>query len=246
LRKILIAALAALTALAAAVSLAGAQEPPAGAELDMTISPSKVGTKKKPKPTKVSLLLRNEDSSQTADGIEIRMAKQIKASTKGLKKCSAAKLEAQGKAGCPSASRVGNGRAEAIAGVNTDHPAELTFNITAYVIGNNKLGFYLEQQGGNINVLARGTLKKASGRYGSLLDIEIPSLAREFPEGTYNGLVSIETDLYKKAGKNALFKSTGCTTTRELPFLLTLHFMPNPNPPKSVEVEASDGANCRK
>ena len=246
MRKILIAALAALTALAAAVSLAGAQEPTPGADLDMTISPAKVGTKKNPKPTKVSLLLRNEDSSQTADGIEIRMAKQIKVSTRGLKKCSAAKLEAQGKAGCSAASRVGNGRAEAIAGVNTAHPAALTFNITAYVIGDKQLGFYLEQQGGNINVLAKGRFKKASGRYGSLLDIEIPSLAREFPPGTYNGLVSIETDLYKKSGKNALFKSTGCTSTRELPFLLTLHFMPNPNPPKATEVDASDGANCRR
>jgi hypothetical protein len=246
LRKILIAALAVLTALAAAVSFAGAQEPPAGAQLEMSISPVKVGTKKKPKPTKVSLLLRNEDSSQTADGIEIRMAKQIKVSTKGLKRCSAAKLEAEGKAGCSSASRVGNGRAEAIAGVNTGSPAELTFNITAYVIGKNQLGFYLEQQGGDINVLSKGRFKRASGRYGSILDIEIPPLAREFPPGTFNGLVSIETDLYKKVGRRSLFKSTGCTTTRELPFLLTLHFMPNPNPPKAEEVDASAGANCRK
>ena len=246
MRKFLIAALAALTALAAAATLANGQEPPAGAELTITVSPTKAGTKKKPKPTKVSLDLRNEDSSQTADGIEIRMAKQIKVSTKGLKKCSAAKLEANGTGACPKASRIGTGRAEAIAGVNTGAPAALTFNITAFVIGNNQLGFYLEQQGGNINVLSKGRFKKASGRYGSLLDIEIPSLAREFPPGTYNGLVSIETDLFKKIGKNALFKSTGCTSTRELPFELKLHFMPNPGPPKASEVKATDGANCRK
>jgi hypothetical protein len=244
LRKILIAALAALTALAA-VSIASAQDP-AGADLTITVSPSKTGTKKKPKPTKVSLDLRNEDSSQTADGIEILMAKQIKVSTRGLKKCNATRLEAEGKTACPRASRVGNGVAEAIAGVNTSAPAELKFNITAFVIGKNRLGFYLEQQGGDINVLSKGRFKKASGRYGSLLDIQIPQLAREFPTGTYNGLVSIQTDLYKKAGKNSLFKSTGCPSTRELPFLLRLHFMPNPNPPQAAEVEATDGANCRK
>jgi hypothetical protein len=247
LRKILISALAALTALAA-VSVANAQtaQEPAGAELTVTISPSKVGTKSKPKPTKVSLVLENGDSSQTADGIEVFMAKQIKVSTKGLKKCSAAKLEAEGKSGCPAASRVGNGTADAIAGVNTSAPAPLKFNVTAFVIGNNRLGFYLEQQDGDINVLSKGRFKKASGRYGSVLDIDIPGLAREFPPGTFNGLDRLETDLYKKAGKNALFKSTACTSTRELPFKLTIHFMPNPNPPKSEKVEATDGANCRK
>ncbi len=114
------------------------------------------------------------------------------------------------------------------------------------MIGNNQVGFYLEQQGGEIRVLAKGRFKKASGRYGSLLDIEIPQLAREFPTGTFNGLKSIDTDLYKKVKKNSLFKSTGCTSTRELPFELTLQFMPNPGPPKAEEVTATDGANCRK
>jgi hypothetical protein len=243
LRKFLIAALAALTALAVVASAAQAQ----GADLDFKVSPTKAGTKKKPKPTKVSLKLVNEDSSQTADGIEIEMAKQIKVSTKGLKKCSAARLEAEGKTACPTASLVGNGTAEAVAGVNTTSPADLTFNIAAFVIGNNQIGFYLEQQGGEIRVLSKGRFKKASGKlYGTLLDIDIPQLAREFPTGTFNGLKSIETDLYKKAGKNSLFKSTGCPSTRELPFRLTLHFMSNPNPPKAEEVTAVDGANCKK
>ena len=248
MRKFLIAALAALTSIAAVTAVASGQteEPPAGADLTVTISPTKTGTKKKPKPTKVSLTLKNEDSSQTADRLQVFMAKQIKTSTKGLKKCSAAKLEAQGKAGCSKASRVGNGTADAIAGVNTGSPAPLKFNITAYLIGNNRIGFYLEQQGGEIRVLAKGRFKKASGRYGGVLDIEIPQLAREFPPGTFNGLVGLKADLYKKSGKRALFKSVGCTSTRELPFNLVIGFMPNPNPPKAEEVEAFDGANCTK
>jgi hypothetical protein len=247
LRKILIAALAALTALAVtAVSSAQDGQDAPGAELTMSISPAKVGTKKKPKPTKLSLSLKNEDSSQTADRIEILMAKEIKVSTTGLKKCSATKLEAQGKSACSSASRIGIGTADAVAGVNTSAPAELKFNITAYVIGDNRLGFYLEQQGGDIRVLSKGRFKKASGRYGKMLDIEIPPLAREFPPGTYNGLVGLETELYKKVGNRSLFKSTGCTTSRSLPFSLTIGFMPNPNPPKAEEVTATDGANCRK
>jgi hypothetical protein len=245
LRKFLIAAVAALTALAV-VAVASAQQPPPGADITVSISPSKVGTKKKPKAEKLKLVLKNEDSSQTADGLEVFVAKNIKASTKGLKKCSAARLEAEGKGACPSASKVGTGTADAIAGVNTGAPAALRFNVTAFVIGNNKIGFYLEQQGGEIRVLAEGTFKRASGQYGSVLDVEIPQLAREFPPGTFNGLVGLETTLYKKVKKNSLLTSNGCPNTRQLPFKVVIHFMNNPNPPKAEEVEATGTANCRK
>jgi hypothetical protein len=247
LKKILIAALAALTALAA-VSIATAQEAQdgAGATADFTLSPKKAGTKKKPKAVKLNLKLENEDSSQTADSIKVFTGKNIKASTKGLKKCSAAKLEAQGKGACPAASRIGRGTADAIAGVNTNAPAALKFNITAFVIGNQQLGFFLEQQDGDIKVLSKGKLKKASGQYGGVLDIGIPQLAREFPPGTFNGLVGLETALYKKIGKNSLFKLNGCPSNRTVPFKLEIGFMPNPNPPKAETVTALGGADCRK
>ena len=243
MRKFLIAAVAALTALAV-VGVANAQTP--GADITVAISPSKVGTKKKPKPEKLTLELKNEDSSQTADGLEVFVAKNIKASTKGLRKCSATRLEAEGKSACPAASKVGSGTADAIAGVNTTAPAALRFNVTAFVIGNNKIGFYLEQQGGEIRVLAKGTFKRASGQYGSVLDVEIPQLAREFPQGTYNGLVGLKTTLYKKVGKNSLLRSNGCPSTRNMPFKVVIHFQNNPNPPKAEEVEATGTANCRK
>ena len=245
MRKILIAALAALTALAA-VSIASAQEETPGATVEVTLSPKKAGKKKKPKPVKVNLTLVNEDSSQTADSIEVFMGRHIKASTKGLKKCDPDELEAQGTTACSAASKIGTGTADAIAGVNTSSPAELKFNITAFVIGNQQLGFYLEQQGGAIKVLSKGRLKKARGQYGTNLDLEIPQLAREFPTGTYNGLKGLETSLYKKRGKNALFKTVGCPSNRQVPFKLTIGFMPNPNPPKAEEVSAVDGADCRK
>lgn len=250
MRKILIAALAALTALAAVsvVSIANAQDEQEGpgATAEFTLSPKKAGTKKKPKPVKLNLKLENEDSSQTADSIKVFTGKNIKSSTKGLKKCSATKLEAEGKGACPAASKVGTGNADAVAGVNTGAPASLKFNITAFVIGKQQIGFYLEQQGGDIKVLSKGRFKKASGQYGGVLDIEIPQLAREFPQGTYNGLVGIETSLYKKKGKNALFKLNGCPSNRTVPFKLEIGFMPNPNPPKAETVTALAGADCRK
>jgi len=244
LRKTLIVALAALVALAVS-AVAIAQTP--GADLTVSAKADKKPLSKKKKKVKavtVGLDLKNEDSSQTADGIKVFMAKQIVPSTKGLKKCSQQVLEDSAGTDCPKGSRVGGGSADAIAGVNTGAPADLTFKIDAYVIGNNKLGFYLQQEGGDIRVLSIGTFKNASGKYGKVLDISIPQLAREFPAGTFNGLVGLKTDLYKKAGKNALFKRTKCPKSGKLPFNLTIHFMNNPNPPKAQQVSASDDAPC--
>ena len=244
MRKILIVAVAALTALAVS-AVAIAQTP--GADLTVTTKVDKKPLnkkKKKVKATSIALELKNEDSSQTADAIQVYMAKQITPSTKGLKVCKRAVLEASAGDDCPSGSRVGGGSADAIAGVNTGAPANLTFDIDAFVIGKQKLGFYLQQQGGEIRVLSVGTFKKASGKYGSVLDIDIPQLAREFPTGTFNGLVGLNTTLYKKAGKNALFKRTSCPKNKTLPFNLVVHFQNNPNPPKQTEVEASDTVSC--
>jgi hypothetical protein len=244
LRKYLIAAVAALTALAVAAVAAQAQTP--GADVTVSISPTKVGTKKKPKAEKITLEVKNEDSSQTADGLEVFLAKNLKVSTKGLKSCSKAALEANGKTACPAASKVGSGTADAIAGVNTGAPAPLRFNVTAFIIGKNKVGFYLEQQGGEIRVLAEGTFKKASGQYGSVLDVDIPQLAREFPPGTFNGLVGLKTTMYKKVGKNSLLVSNGCPKSKKMPFKVAIHFMNNPGPPKAQEVEATSTASCKK
>lgn len=243
MRKFMIAAVAALTALAV-VAVSNAQTP--GAAVTVSVAPTKVGTKKKAKAEKLTLEVKNQDSTQTADRLQIFVAKHIKASTRGLKSCSAAKLEAQGKSACPSASKVGSGTADAIAGVNTGAPAALKFNVTAFIIGKQKIGFYLEQQGGEIRVLSKGTFKKASGQYGSVLDVDIPQLAREFPPGTFNGLVGLKTSMYKKVGNKSLLTSVGCPSSRKLPFKVVIHFMNNPNPPKAETVEATGGATCKK
>jgi hypothetical protein len=246
LRKFLTAAIAALTAVAI-VSVANAQDPQdqPSATMDVTVSPSNAGTRTKPKPEKITLEVENGDSSQTADELKIYVGKRLKFSTTGLRKCDGEELDAQGKDACPSASRVGKGTARAKAGVNTAAPADLTFNVTAFLTGSKEISFYLEQQGGNIRVRAPGKLKRASGDYRTLLDVQIPQLAREFPTGTFNGLVGLETTLYKKVGRRSLITSTGCSN-REHPFKLEIGFMPNPNPPKAEKVTALGTANCTK
>jgi hypothetical protein len=247
LRKPLVATLATLTALTAG-GAAIAQTPETGAaNITVSVSPSKVGTKKKPKPAKLTLEIRNGDSSQTANRIRIYMPKQLRTVTKGLKKCSQSKLEQNlDPTTCPKASRLGSGTAQAIAGVNTSQPSPLGFNVTAVLLSSKKIGFLIQQQGGEIATLAVGTLKKASGRYGQMLDVSIPQLAREYPPGSYNGLVGLKTTLYKKVGKRSLLTTRGCTSQRTLPFKTILSFQNNPNPPKAATVEAVGTADCRK
>ena len=107
MRKSLVAALAAPTVLVMA-TVAFAQNPAPTIDVKATISPTKAGTKKKPKSEKISLQIDNSRESKTsASKIEISFPKTLKLSTKGLKTCSVAKLDSQGKASCPRGSCAG-------------------------------------------------------------------------------------------------------------------------------------------
>jgi hypothetical protein len=243
LRKFLIAAVAAFTAFAV-VSVATAQTPGATGTVDL--KPNKF-TKKKKKRKSVTLTLdvQNADSSQTANRIQVYLAKQLTVSGKGIKTCPDVETTLD-PSGCSKASKLGTGTAEAIAGVSGSAPAPLTFDVTAFQLSKKKIGFLIQQQGGSINAMSVGTLKKASGKFGQVLDIDIPLIAREFPTGSFNGLKSIHTTIGKKQGKNALFKLNGCPKSKKLPFKTVISFQNNPNPPKAATVTANSTATCKK
>lgn len=243
MRKFVIAAVAAVTAFCM-VAVATAQTP--SATSTVKLKPNKF-TKKKKKRKSVTLTLdvQNGDSTQTANRIQVYLAKQLDVSGKGIKTCPEVETSLDGTS-CPSASKLGGGKAEAIAGVNAGAPAPLTFNVTAYMLSKKKIGFLIQQAGGNINTISIGTLKKASGKFGTLLDIDIPLVAREFPTGSFNGLKSLHTTIGKKAGKNALFKLKGCPGNKKLPFRTTISFQNNPNPPKAPSVTTDATAKCKK
>jgi hypothetical protein len=248
LRKFLIAAVAAFTAFAV-VAVATAQTP--SATSTVKLKPNKF-TKKKKKRKSVTLTLdvQNGDATQTANRIQVYLAKQLTVSGKGIKTCP--DLPTALDAGsCPSASKLGGGTAEAIAGVSGSAPAPLTFNVTAYMLSKKKIGFLIDQKVApgtppGIQALSIGTLKKGSGKFGTVLDIDIPQVAREFPAGSFNGLKSLNTTMGKKAGKNALFKLGGCPGSKKLPFRTTISFQANPNPPKAPSVTTDTTASCKK
>jgi hypothetical protein len=248
LRKFLIAAVAAVTAFCM-VAVATAQTP--GATSTVKLKPNKF-TKKKKKRKSVTLTLdvQNGDSTQTANRIQVYLAKQVTVSGKGIKTCPEVESSLDPST-CKSGSKLGSGTAEAIAGVSGSAPADLTFDVTAYMLSKKKIGFLIDQQvpAGSppgIQALSVGTLKKGSGKFGTLLDIDIPQVAREFPPGSFNGLKSLHTTMGKKAGKNALFKLNGCPGNKKLPFRTTISFQNNPNPPKVPSVTTDTTAKCKK
>lgn len=247
MRKTLIAALGGIVALSFGVASATGQTAPGGATVEPSFKPSKAGTKTKPRPTKLTLKVANEDDSQTASKMVIHLPKNLKISTKGIGKCNPSKLANQGPTACPAKSRVGTGTAHAR--VNVNDPATAgkysTFNVTAVVTGSNKLDFFLSLQGLELEVVAKGTLKSASGRYGKKLDVILPKEAQNYL-GAYNGFKDLNVPIYKKIGSNSLFRLDGCPSNRLLPFKVDITYVANPAPPKASLVSATGAANCTK
>jgi len=244
LRKTLIAALTALTALAV-TAVAIAQNPAPSIDVTATVSPTKAGTKKKPKSEKVNLtIINNKESKTSASKIEITFPKTLKLSTKGLKKCSVATLDSQGKAACPTAAKAGVGTAEALVNPSSATPAPLKFNVTTYVAGNNLLAFYLEQQGTDSGVQQALPAKITKSGSGQKLTINIPGNLQQPAPGVYSALQQIKNSLVLKSGKNALVKSIGCPKAREHQIGVKISYVPNPNPPAASSAKSADGATC--
>jgi hypothetical protein len=232
LRKYLIVAIAALTAMAfTAVALA--QTP--AATMKVTVKPKKAGTKKKPKNSSIELNIVNNDPKRTLGKLTITSPKTFKLSAKGLPKCSQAALESGGPPACPKNTKAGSGTASALVGVNstTTAPTPLTFDVTAFVLGPKKLGFYLAARELPINVLSPGQLK------GNKLIITVPQQAQQPAPGVFAGLKSIHTTLKAKKGKHFLASTTGCKKHKQA-FSTVLSFINNTvSPAGNITVKGS-------
>ena len=206
MRKYLIAAIAALASIALA-SVAVAQSEDVSATT--TVSPSKAGTKKKPKAAKVTTFVKNNVPNTTASKIEIDFPKTVKISGKGLTKCALAEFSKPGgKANCPAKSKAGSGVSNAVVGPER---TPLVFNVTAYVGGNNLVIFYIEQKGGSVTKALQGKISSASGKFKQKLVITIPPDLQQPAPGLYAALTDLKSTLSLKKGKNSLISVNDCT-----------------------------------
>jgi len=246
LRKTLIAAVAAFSVLAMA-AVAFAQNPAPVVTVTAKASPSKAGTKKKPKSESVNLVINNSEESKTsAKKIEITFPKTLKLNTTGLPSCSAAKLNTVGTVPCAKA-KAGSGNA--VANLNPDNPSKLFFKSTPFVAGKNKLAFYLQQTNGEngpvndsgVQQALPATITKAGT--GQKITINIPANLQQPAPGTFSALLKIVSTLGLKSGKHALVSSVGCVKKAHK-IGVAITYVPNPNPPAKAVGTATTKAKC--
>jgi hypothetical protein len=239
LRKFLIVAIAALASIALA-SVAVAQN----TDVDATtvVSPSKSGTKKKPKSIKITTFVKNNVPNTTAEKIEIDFPSTVKISGKGLTKCDLSEFSKPGgPANCPAKSKAGTGVSNAVVGPQR---APLKFDVTAYVGGNNLVIFYIKQQGGSVSKALQGKISSASGKFKQKLVITIPPDLQQPAPGLYAALTDLRSTLSNKKGKNALISSLGCKKKKHT-FGAKLTFAPNPAAPPKPSATGTSTARCR-
>jgi len=242
LRKFLIAAIAALASIALA-SVAVAQN--TDVESSTKLSPSKAGTKKKPKAVKITTFVKNHVGGTTASKIEIDFPSTVKVSGKGLTKCALAEFSKPGgKANCPAKSKAGTGLTHAVLGSGGGTGTPLNFNVTAYVGGNNLIVFYIEQIGGGVTKALEGKISSASGKFGQKLVITIPPDLQQPATGLYGALTDLRSTLYNKKGKNSLISTVGCKKKKHT-FGAKLTFAPNPAPPPKPSATGTSTVKCK-
>jgi hypothetical protein len=236
LRKYLIAAVAALASIALA-SVAIAQVP--APEVSVTNTPSKAGTKKKPKNVKFKLTVKTNRDDATVGKITVFVDKNVKLNGKGFKYCSASQIDNQGQASCPKGSKAGSGVAHAAVGPGKS-PATLTVN--AYIGGKNSIVFYVEQ--GTVRKALDGKVSKASGKYGQKIVIPVAdNLQQPFPQ-VFSALLDLETTISAKKGKHYLVSTTGCKKKKQN-FGVKLDYAPNATFPTSGSASGTGTAKCK-
>jgi hypothetical protein len=246
LRKLISGGVIAVLSLAVA-AVALAQNPAPTANLKVSVSPKKVGTKANPRSGRLELAAEtNREAKATASKIEIWIPKGAPLSTTGLPKCPTATLNSRGKSACPAGSKVGSGESDALLNPYATTPAPIKFIVTAFVGGTNLLNFYLESDSPRVAQALPGKVTKIRGNrtYGQKLTISIAENLQQPAPGTYSALQRLETSIGLKRGDNILMKLVDCPPSRELQYQLQLTFVPNPTPPGKTKVKSVDSVPC--
>jgi hypothetical protein len=237
LRKTFIAASAAALAVGAA-GVAYAQNPAPSITVTAKVSPTKAGTKTKPKAGSVTVKVVNDPASKTtAKSIAISFPSTLKLSTKGLPQCTKSDeaILAGPTTACKS-SIAGKGTASAILNPTSATPAPLAFKVTP-IVGKNEILFYLEQSPGAVKAVLHGKIS------GKKLTIAIPDFLQQPAPGTYSALNGLETTMKLIKGKSSLISSTGCKSKKHT-IGVTVSFAPNPAPPTTSTATNTADATC--
>jgi hypothetical protein len=249
LRKSLIAAGAAVLAIGGA-GVAYAQNAAPSIVVNTSVSPSKAGTKKKPKAEKFTITVTNNvtESKATASSIKISFPKTLKLSTKGLPQCTKSDdaILAAPKTACKK-SLAGSGTSHVLLGNTVSGPpfdgGQIEFKVTP-IVGKNQMLYYITSP------IAQAVLHgKLSGNTQTIRIPDgtrgtEPNLQQPAP-GLYAAIVDLKTTISLKKGKHSLVTSSGCSAGGQV-IGVTETFVGNPAAPASNTAKASGTAPCKK
>jgi len=249
LRKFLIAAGVAALALTGA-GVAHAQSAPPSIDVKASFSPSKAGTKKKPKAAKFAITVTNNvsESHATASTIKITFPSTAKLSTKGLPQCTKSDeaILAAPKTACKK-SIAGSGTSHAILGNSVTGPfftgQPITFKVTP-MVGHNEMLYYIDSP------VSKAVLHgKLSGRTQTIRIPDgsragEPNLQQPAPS-TYAAIQDLQTTISLTKGKHSLITTTGCSGGKQK-VGVTETFVGNPAPPAATTASGTGNATCKK
>jgi hypothetical protein len=203
-------------------------------------SPSKAGTKKKPKNVKVQFTQSVNKPGTTVEFIDLTLGKGLKMSGKGLGDCTIDDLSFEGPDACANDKAGPQGTATAMLG-----DAPLNFTIQPFVSDSNTLLFYVAtEEGSGVSVQSPITGEITGG--GTKLRIQIPLPLRQPVTGVDASLTGLDQVFSAKKGKKYLVSSTGCSNkkwkfTGKLTFTARADGAAVPAP-----ISASTSASCKK
>jgi hypothetical protein len=225
-RKTVIGALIAVLALAFA-SFAYAQKgDPANTtnQLKVTVSPTKAGTKKKPKAVTFNLGITGGTKSGTGQpasstSLNTTLPSGLKINSKSWPKksaCDLAKMRAQKSPNsCPKSSKVGSGLS--IAKANGGAFVE-NLNVTAYALTNGNIGFYLLGKPVALNKTLEGKVVKSGHGLNVVIDPDVYQPVPGFFTGITKLQVKFKASATVKGKKIGITQSTSCPKSKKWKF----------------------------
>jgi hypothetical protein len=209
MRKLILMAVAAVTALCV-VGIAQAVTP--NTAMKVSVSPTKKGTKSKPKNVKLNVELITQPKAEEAPfatrSTVVHFDKNIKFGGKNLKSCTSAQVQADDTK-CPKGSKVGSGSATGVALGLTEN-----LTVTAYNgPGGSKLELLVDGQSPlQIHSVIEGKLQKDSGLYGQKLVVAIPETLQQPAPGAFATLTDFKTSVKGTGSKKRPYVGlAGCT-----------------------------------
>jgi hypothetical protein len=216
-----------------------------------TITPTKGGTKKKPKNATLTATFNvNKESRSTVSRITYLLPKNAKVSGKGFRFCPASQINNNGVGSCPKGSQVGTGSATALLG---PQQTPIQFSIKVFAGSANEIALALS---GSVPAPAfRGIISNAGGSFGQKITVDVPATVQQPIKGLYSYITSVTAKLGGVKGSTGKGKKkkttyfvavTGCPSgDKSHHYGVNLDLTANPNPPQTGQITAQDTSACK-